>query len=1038
MSYFAFLSLFLLFQTNYGLVGEELFVQNLLDDGSPTDEAPTDIPLNDECATRLETVKGECEEYVNSVTEPTQKPLELQEKWNAACKWESSNANCLRHHLEEKECNSTVVNEYMKTEYKPTAYACYNCRELVYSMDKNYNKTVQQVDNDGNILDGLTCPIKETAECATINAAPLIAKCNSTLDGPFNSDQDHWTAKCDALQCIGESIEAVCGKDKAKEYWQANPPKVDPCFHCSNFVNYMRDYMNISIEQIENETAKCNSTLNGPFNSDQDRWTAKCDALKCIGESIEEVCGKERAKEYWQANPPKVYACSYCSNFVNYMRDYMNMSVQQIENENKTDESKGYTCPATNGGVQNEGCLKNTILVGLIADCGKSYKLNHGLNKDECDTMNKYVPCVGKHIHAICGRVIEQAYWINQDIAEKLPKIYACWYCNDMVVYLDSRSVVVQHKVKAGEVAHGTSISYCPSSDVEREECATEIAKKCTPMGHSRAVADRSLASEIDEAQQECRALLKHVKCIYEDQTLEEICGKEAAVKHINNTLATIDVTLCPYCNKLIDYMENLGLKLHRSDGNGYCERADCENSTLTELINTTCSFMKSSENDELCSEMYNTVLCANETVVTQCGDLFGRDYMIRNYSWPKVYPCWYCQKVTNYMMSRFNKTAQQKDIHEKPLESTCPMIFTSDCPEKNAGSQIEECKKRQIQSNFTLDADPAVSTNVCSAMLESVKCIYNRVDAVCGGAAANETIQNTTFIISERNCPYCDEAINFTEKYGGRLWKESNTSTRQACISQNCTSSELNEQIARLSQCEKPELQTSHTDFCREMFEYATCAYRFAKSVCHEQTAADYMRNGINITVYPCGHCNEVIEYIGKFGGQVYQADKNNNPVVLRSVSLTCPVGLDECYACGTYNARIFVDACKETFYEATSHGHANEKVGAEYCSALHVMLKCVHEEVKAVCGHSAAKTHMQSEYPEAKSDMCEVCNASVKFMDDFGAYVYIRDLPGSAVCKLNKEEEKKPISSAQFYYASSYCIYFIVLALLVHSITV
>ncbi|KAI1696791.1 hypothetical protein DdX_18859 [Ditylenchus destructor] len=614
MSYSVCLSLFLLFQANYGLVDEQLLVQNLLDDGSPTDEALTDKLLQDNCGSTVETVKATCEEYVNRTTETAQKPLELQDKWNAACKWEYGYANCL-HDYVEKDCDMSVADEYIKTEYRPTAYACYNCRELVYSMDKNYNKTVQQVDNDGNILDDLTCPVKEIAECATINAAPLIAKCNSILNGPFNSDQDRWTAKCDALKCIGENIEAVCGWDKAKEYWQANPPKV---------------------------------------------------------------------------------------------------------------------------------------------------------------TMNKYVPCVGKHIDAICGPDAETMYWTARQL-----KVYACWYCNDMVVYLDNRTTPVELTDEKG-VGRDT---FCPTSEKDRKYCANKLnIPQCT-------IDDRSnVVTTIENAQHMCRQWLKRVKCIYEP--LEAICGNEVAVKYMEESMEPIDLSYCPYCNKLIDYMESKGTKLQVNKtlvgGKGYCEKADCEISMLNDQITETCTYENNTSYEVFCSDIYDAVTCATATVVTQCGILFGHDYMSRNYSWRTVYPCWYCQKVTNYM--RKFKTAQQIDSHGKPIGTTCPLEFTSECAEKYAESQIKECKNKQMQSNFTLDADPAVSRNVCNAMLESVECIHTEVDGVCGGAVANETIRNMTFIISERNCPYCNEAIYLTEKYGGRLWKESNTSILEACISPNCT----------------------------------------------------------------------------------------------------------------------------------------------------------------------------------------------------------------------------------------------------------
>ncbi|KAI1695857.1 hypothetical protein DdX_19353 [Ditylenchus destructor] len=870
MLYLLCLSLFLLFQANYGLVEEELLVQKLLDDGVPDDKSAGYTCITER---RLNNIKKHA--CVTLIEQPTLPPIPTKSDWNTSCRNGYEKIKCF--HDELKMFCSDEWLEYMKKDYDvANVYACYYCKDLVDFMYRELNQSmVKQVDEENNELEGLSCRVNETAgeTCLTKLVEPLIAKCNNTLNRPFSSDQDRWRAECDVLQCIANHTEVVCGIDKAKEYWQVHRPKVYACFYCSDFVDYMRSYMNISV---------------------------------------------------------------------------------QFENENKTDSTTASTCPATHGGVQNEDCLKNPILRRLIEDCGKSYKPNGGLNQDECDTMNKYVPCVGKHIDAICGPDAETMYWTARQL-----KVYACWYCNDMVMYLDNRTTPVEQTDEKGNV--GSDTYYCPTSEQDRKYCANKLnIPQCT-------IDDRSnVVTTIENAQHMCRQWLKRVKCIYEP--LEAICGNEVAVKYMEESMEPIDLSYCPYCNKLIDYMESKGTKLQvnktRVGGKGYCEKADCEISMLKDQITETCSYEDNTSYEVFCSDIYDAVTCATATVVTQCGILFGNDYMSRNYNWSTKY----------------------------------------------AKSQIKECKNKQMPSNFTLDADPAVSRNVCNAMLESVECIHTEVDGVCGGAVANETIRNMTFIISERNCPYCNEAIYLTEKYGGRLWKESNTSILEACISPNCTP--------------------------REMLEYATCAYRFAKSVCHEQTAADYMRNGINITVYPCGHCNEVIEYIGKFGGQVYQADKNNNPVVMRSVSLTCPVGLDECYACGTYNAKIFVDACKETFYEATSHGHANEKVGPEYCSALHVMLKCVYEEYKAVCGHSAAKTHMQSEYPEAKSDMCGDCNASVKFMDDFGAYVYIRDLPGSAVCILNKEEEKKPISSAQFYYASSYCIYFIVFALLVHSI--
>ncbi|KAI1694711.1 hypothetical protein DdX_19970 [Ditylenchus destructor] len=395
------------------------------------------------------------------------------------------------------------------------------------------------------------------------------------------------------------------------------------------------------------------------------------------------------------------------------------------------------------------------------------------------------------------------------------------------------------------------------------------------------------------------------------------------------------DISFCPYCNAVIDYMENLGVHLARKD-EGHCRKDDCEISSLTEVINQTCTFEDNTPYEKLCSDMYSATLCANDTVVTKCGDLFGDDYMRRNYTPPNVYPCWHCQQMTKYM-SKFNKTVQQRDAnksHDNPLGTTCPLNFTSDCAEKNAQPMIQDCKNKQIPSNLSFFADPAHSKNVCRLA---------------------------------DNCAYCTEAINITEKYGGRLKIESDSGPSEYCVRPDCTKR------------------------------------------------------------YPCADCTELIEFMGKHDGKVYQADKNNNPVVVRSVNMTCPVGRDECYGCPKSNAKNFVDECKKVFYEATSFGHSNESVGVEYCSALQVMLKCVHDEVKAICGHSETKRYMKSEmYPEVRGDMCEDCIKSVAFMEGFGGHVYIRDLPAGAVCKLNKTIEKtKPVTSAKSYYASGFYVH-------------
>ncbi|KAI1695172.1 hypothetical protein DdX_19730 [Ditylenchus destructor] len=565
----------------------------------------------------------------------------------------------------------------------------------------------------------------------------------------------------------------------------------------------------------------------------------------------------------------------------------------------------------------------------------------------------------------------------------------------------------------------------CPRNDEQRNQCATSNAKPFVDQCRSKFDRSSRGIKDINDAKEFCRAKSKTVECIYKE--VELICGNTTATKYIKDAMEPVDVRYCPYCNKVIDFMENLGVHLARKDDKSYCRKADCEISSLKAQLDKKCTFENSTrEYEKLCSDMYSATLCANDTVVTQCGDLFGDEYMRRNYTPPNVYPCWHCKQMIIYM-SKFNKTVRQIDINGTLLGTTCPLNFTSDCAEKNAQPMIQECKNLQIPSNLSLIADSAFSKNVCRSIYESVKCIHEQVSDVCGEAAANETIKTMEFKTLADNCAYCTDAINITEKYGGRLRIESDNGKSEHCVRPDCTKRQLNITIRSTEKYNLPQLRTPYEDYCRKMLEYAKNVSDFVKNVCYGDRAAEYMRDEIEIKVYPCAYCTELVEFMGKRDGKVYQADKNNNPVVVRSVNMKCPATQSEVVECSTYNAKNFVDECKEVFYEATSFGHGNESVGVKFCSDLYVMLKCIHDEVKAICGHSVAKRYMKSEmYPEVRSDMCEDCNASVTFMEQFGGRVYIRDQPGNQICKLNKTTvKKKPVSSAKCYYASGFFIH-------------
>ncbi|KAI1701382.1 hypothetical protein DdX_16136 [Ditylenchus destructor] len=767
---------------------------------------------------------------------------------------------------------------------------------------------------------------------------------------------------------------------------------------------------------IDDMVKKCKGT-----HANWDNPVKQCDEMlkerECTSEVICSRCSEDNELEYMITYyKPRVFACRYCKVLVDYMKklrynDDNHGNVVQVDlKENQIGnltcdldwEAEGDVCIQKNAANLTMNCP--SFSPGFLENDTRSNKLY-------CNEQFEHEKCMGQSIDAMCGNETEKAYW-QQRIETSNLTIYACKYCNKLVDYLYNRYNL---KVPQADESHDSlrqpseKLEYAKTCPVLANETANCVIENAAPLIHR---CKDKLEVHSHKHEEYCRKMLEVLVCT--NNHLDAICGSNIAEYNVKEKRFAVKLEYCPYCTDAIDYLEKNGTFLYKKENetilDSFCQKEDCNISVLEKGINGTCRYASNGTLQDNCNKMYEEAKCAHDYVERQCGSVFAKEkymysyypgmfakqYMNGRIPRPAVYTCAFCMELVTFL-DKFNVKVQQLRRNGSPVNSYCPVSQNSDCVKEHAKWATETDGECRWRGNNTVGQD------FCSSMFEHLNCTHKEIEAICGPKVSQQYMQSYTPTALSNDCQYCYKAIDVMERLGGHLYKKDFKGA--FCIKAECETGELKKRVD--SQCTF-KAQTTHQDTCKELLRVAKCAYGYVTNTCSEYRAINYTRDELIIAAYPCIYCQEVIDYMDKYGGKVYQAYKNGTQIG----KMTCPLSYNSS-ECATKHAKPLIDV------ELSAFASIQFKRADDYCKDFRPTLESIYTQAEAVCGETIANEYMKTSTHKVKSDACKYCKEAVNYMQRFGGHLYT-DETGNPICSPDGEDDQN--SAAEFVHMFNY----------------